>query len=731
MATLLGMATESLQGVLERIVYFNEENNYCIGELRVDKGANGGSGPTTIVGTMPGVQCGETLLLQGQWKQHREYGDQFAVERFESRLPASVYGIRKYLGSGLVKGIGKVYADKIVDKFGEDTLRIISEESGRLREVPGIGAGRAKKIKQSWEEAHHERELVMFLQTYGVSISQCKRLIRMYGGQAKQVLQNEPYRVAREIDGIGFKTADKIAINLGYANDGPQRIDAGILYTLRTLEDEGHTGFPIDALEQKAVELLGAAPPIIAGRIRELLQQKELVSEQGTSLVQVPMMRQAERKIAQHIEQLNQSPSNWPAIVVDKAVQWAQERAGFAFAQEQAAAVKACLEHKVVIITGGPGTGKTTILRAVVDILRAKKIKMQLGSPTGRAAQRLSQSARMNAQTLHRMLKFDPMAGGFQANEDKPLSGQCFIIDEASMLDTRLASVLFRALPARAHIILVGDIDQLPSVGAGNVLRDLIESGQCKVVKLQKIFRQGKDSGIVTTAHAVLAGVPSPPNIVERLVQMNPELDLQMCSVPQGEHCIEALVRLCSEDLPKRFGLDPIKDVQVLAPMHKGICGVGNINQRLQEALNSNTSGVRFGNQFFKVGDKIIQMRNNYDKNLFNGDLGIVTRINLEAGTIAARFDSGEIDYERPELAELSLAYAFSIHKSQGSEFPCVVMPLLKAHFMLLQRNLLYTGITRARNKVILLGDPAAYAMAVRNQDTSRRFTGLLQQCIG
>ena len=722
------MPIGTVQGVLERIVYFNEENNYCIGELQID-GQKGER--TTIVGTMPGVQCGETLSLEGAWKEHREYGQQFAVAKFESRLPASVYGIRKYLGSGLVKGIGKVYADKIVDKFGEDTLRVISEESGRLKEVPGIGAGRAKKIKLAWEETHHERELVVFLQTYGVSIGQCKRLIKMYGVQAKQILQNEPYRVAREIDGIGFKTADKIAINLGFANDGPQRLDAGIIYALQKLEEEGNTGFPIDGLEQTACELLGSAPPQIGARIQELLKQKEIVSEDGSALVQMPNFRHAERKIAEHIDQLNKSPSSWPGIQSDKAVTWAQERAGFDFAPEQAAAVKACLDHKIVIITGGPGTGKTTILRAVVDILRAKKVKLQLGSPTGRAAQRLSQSTGMSAQTLHRMLKFEPAAGGFQANEDKPLSGQCFIIDEASMLDTRLASVLFRAVPARAHVILVGDIDQLPSVGAGNVLRDLIGSGQCTVVKLETIFRQGQDSGIVTTAHAVLAGVASPPNVVERLAQLDPNLDLQMCSVPQGEHCIKALVQLFREDIPKRFGLDPVKDVQVLAPMHKGVCGVGNINIRLQEALNPNTSGVRFGNNFFKVGDKVIQMRNNYDKNLFNGDLGIVTQINLEAGTIVARFDSSEVDYEPAELAELSLAYAFTIHKSQGSEFPCVVMPLLKAHYMLLQKNLLYTGITRAKTKVILVGDPAAYAMAVRNEETARRFTGLLQQFSG
>lgn len=770
----------SLTGVLERIIFFNEENHYTIAELRPenakaadDPAANPpaeGKSLVTIVGPLPGVQCGETLQLTGEWTKHAQHGAQFKITGYKSELPSSVYGIRKYLGSGLVPGIGKVYANKIVDAFGVDTFRVLSEESGKLRKVPGIGKVRAGAIKAAWEEQRTLREVHIYLQTYGVTTSQCVKIVNQFGPEAKQIITHEPYRMAREIDGIGFKTADRIAINLGYANDAPPRLDAGLIYALETLQEEGHTAYPREELVTYTATLLETSAERVEARIDALIAQKAIVahgpsgaepSEHSAQLaarnaaaIQLPLNTRAEQRIADTVRRLTAVPSGLPAIKVDAAVQWAQDKAGFAFHPLQSSAIKNALTHKFSILTGGPGTGKTTILRALVDILKAKKVRVTLAAPTGRAAQRLAGTTGGFASTIHRLLKFE--RGAFTVNEAHPLATDFLIVDEASMLDTRLAAALLQAVPARAHLLLVGDIDQLPSVGAGNVLKDLIavssELGSANspapspiaqrpspagaaalpVTRLSFVYRQGKESAIVTTAHAINEGIALPPPVLGEVGKAQAWSDLNFIAATDAEDCLAKIVELCTHFIPAHFKwFNPITDVQVLAPMHKGTVGVGNLNTRLQAALNPHQKGLRAVSGEYRPGDKLIQLRNNYDKGLFNGDIGRVVSTDLTKGTLIADFDGEQHVFERGEFGEVALAYAISIHKSQGSEYPVVIVPLLKAHFMMLQRNLVYTAITRGKKKVFLVGEPAAYSMAVRNAESKFRHTHLRQKIVG
>ncbi len=719
---------EALHGVLERIVFYNEENHYCVGEFRAREGGQ----TVTVAGALPAVQCGETLRLAGRWTDHDRFGRQFKIREFRSTLPSTVYGIRKYLGSGLVPGLGKVFADNIVDHFGAETLKIISEESARLREVPGIGRKRARAIKKAWEEQRSVREVMMFLQTYGVTVAQCVKIVGKYGHDAARILRSEPYQVVREIPGIGFKTADKIAINIGFANDSAPRIEAGILHALQTLEDEGHTAYPREDLQSYAAELLQTDPANIDRGLESLLGDGSLRLDKREKLLQLPLTEQAESKIAQGVSRLLKHSSGFPPIKIEAAVNWAEARAGIEFAPEQAQAVKTALSEKLSVITGGPGTGKTTILRAIVEILGAKKVKIMLASPTGRAAQRMSEAAGIQARTIHRLLKFDPAEGRFTVNESNPLTAGAVILDEASMLDNRLAAALFRALPAELHLVMVGDVDQLPSVGAGNVLKDLMESGSIAVTRLKTIYRQEARSPIVTVAYEVLGGNPATPtrHPASELDTLEPQEDLRFIAAPDPDQCLQAVLDLCSRFLPQKLGLDPVWDTQVIAPMHKGIVGIANLNKALQAIINPRSSGIRFGDCRFSIGDKIIQTRNNYEKQIFNGDLGKITAVNLESGTLAAEFDSKILDFDRSEMADLQLAYATTVHKAQGSEFPVVILPLLKQQYMLLQRNLLYTALTRGRKKVFLVGDPAAYAMAVKNKESAHRCTGLRHKIV-
>lgn len=711
-------AETTLSGVVDRIVWLDEEKGFTIAELAAEDGSR-----TMVLGNLAGVQCGETVDVTGSWERHPQHGAQLRVRSFASRLPSSVHGIRKYLGSGLIHGVGKVYADKIVARFGERTLDIISNHSARLREVEGIGPQRAKAIKAAWEEQRALREVMVFLQTYGVTNALCLRIVKAYGERAKEVLTKEPYRVCREVEGVGFLTADKIARNLGLPTAGSQRVDAGILHALGELESDGHSAYPQNALADAATGLLGVDRPVVAERLDALVGDRTLeVTGRGPErLVQLRALASAEESIAAGIRRLLAGEGSLPAIAVDRAVAWAQDRAGFAFSDLQSDAVRTALTRKVSILTGGPGTGKTTILRALGDILGAKRCRVVLAAPTGRAAQRMAEAARAPASTLHRLLGYDPAKRGFVHGADNPVPADFFVVDESSMLDSRLAAAFLRALPDRAHLLLVGDVNQLPSVGAGSVLDDLIASGLAPVTRLDTIFRQGARSGIVRTAHAILHGDREPPPPSPDPASMDfAGNDIHFVRCDEPEACVRAAVRLCSEVLPRALRLDPLRDIQVLAPMHKGTGGIHALNLALQERLRRGPGAPgRIG-----VGDKVIQTRNNYDLGIFNGDLGVVTG-QSEGGGLEVDFDGNRVELERAQANDLQLAYAISIHKSQGSEFPAVVIPLLRQHSILLARNLVYTAVTRGRRQVVLVGDPSAYAMAVRNVADTRRVTSL------
>ncbi len=754
-----------IQGVLERIIYSNEENAYTVGEFRLQE-AGAKSRTTSITGVLPGVQCGETLELFGQWSHHPEYGDQFKIDTFASRLPSNVYGIRKYLGSGLVPGIGPKYAERIVDKFGADTLRVITEESKRLQEVEGIGRGRAASIKKSWDDQRAFRDVLMFLQTYGVTTAHCVRLVKKYGAETKQIIQEDPFRLAREIDRIGFKTADKIARNLGLPNESATRIAAGISHTCSNLEEEGHTLIPARDLIAAATTLLEVGGDRVVDELHAMAGRREMVEvrREDKQYYQLPKTAKAESQLAECVVRLLKAPSSLPGIRVDKALEWAQNKAGFAFASEQSTALETALTHKVSILTGGPGTGKTTILRSLVSILAAKKARIQLASPTGRAAQRMADSTGHPASTIHRLLKFDPSEGGFFHGPDNPLDATILIIDESSMLDTRLAAHLLRALKPKAHLLLVGDSDQLPSVGPGNVLKDLIASGKIPVTRLQRIFRQEETSSIVSMAHRILHGETSLPYSANLAKDIDEGHDFHFITADSPEACLQKTIRTVRDYIPDRLGMDPIRDTQVLAPMHKGIVGIQNLNTELQKHLNpielarqrknaglSQSRGthlrptqnhfrqrtgkpipaeIRMGASAFRIGDKVIQTRNNYEKNLFNGDIGLITGISPDGVRLLIDFDGEIHDFEKGELSDLNLAYAISIHKSQGSEYPVVLIPLMKQHFLMLQRNLIYTGVTRGRQKAYVVGDPEAWQIGVHNKEAALRQTDLINKML-
>ena len=716
---------EGLEGVLERITFYNEENGFLIGKLK----GNDKSAEVAVVGKAPKVQCGETLALKGKWVNHPKHGRQFSFDSFESKLPASAYGIRKYLASGLIHGIGKTYANKIVDKFGADTLNVISEDSGRLREVGGIGKKRIKNIREAWQEQKAVREVMMFLQTYGVTDALCLRLVRKYGNTAKTVLETDPYRIIREVKGIGFKTADKIALNLGLSNNGPKRIEAGILHTVQEAEDQGHNHMERRELVIQSANLLESDSNEVDNRIESLIESADLVISKADWL-QLPSTARAEITLAQSLINLNQTRSSLPPIKAEKAIAWAQDKAGFGFADAQSDGIREALLAKVSILTGGPGTGKTTILRALVSILRAKKAKVLLAAPTGRAARRMAESCSYFAQTVHRLLKFDPSQGGFTVNEQNPLICDFIIMDEASMLDLRLAAALVRSIPPQSHLLLVGDADQLPSVGSGNVLKDLIVSKLFKVTRLAVTFRQAEDSGIVGLAHGILEGKTSPPTPLDHPSGLNPQHDVHFIRANSPEECVSHITLLLKEILPKKFSIDPNNNVQVLAPLHRGIAGIGNLNDQIRDSINPHGATHSMGFNLFREGDRVIQTRNNYDKDVFNGDMGIIDSVDSINGKIEILFEGRRIIYERMEITDLQPAYAISVHKSQGSEYPVVIFPLLKQHFMMLQRNLVYTGLTRAKKKVIFVGDPAAYAMAIRNNKTLVRQTDLIRKIL-
>ena len=716
-----------LKGVLKRIVYTNPENGYSICQL--DLGRR--QGLVTLIGYFPGVQCGETLKVRGRWTEHEKFGKQLKAESFQSTLPVDIHGIRQYLSSGLVHGIGKEYANKIVEFFGTETFNVLNEASARLLEVPGIGKKRAKQIKEAWDEQQAVRDTMIFLQAYGISNTQCLRLYQYYGQDTKKVITQNPYVIVKTIEGIGFKSADKIALNLGLTVDSEFRIDAALEYVLSEAEADGNTGARQENLVQKTAELLDIAAPLIATRLQKLLEDNVLSEYPASRLIQRSRMSIHEACVAKHIQRLFNTPSCLPLIQADQALAWAEQKLEIRWSETQKKALKAILQSKLSVLTGGPGTGKTTLLKALVGVLQTKHIRLCLAAPTGRAAQRMGEATGVKARTVHRTLKFEPSIGRFTYDDANPLPIDFLILDESSMLDVPLTHALLRAIPDKAHVLLVGDIYQLPSVGPGNVLNDFINSPYFHVESLNEIFRQGQKSSIVSTAHNILQGkrtLESP--VVLPHGSINWTEDFHFIGIENPDQCLDVLKFFCWDRLPKQYGVDPIRDIQILAPMHRGGMGIEQINLAFQEQMGLQRRKVEVGSQAFFIGDKVIQLKNNYDKNIFNGDLGIIQGVDGENKELIVNFNDEEHVLERRDCLDLKLAYAISIHKSQGSEFPIVLIPLFTQHFVMLKRNLLYTAITRGRKKVFIFGDPRAYSIAVRTLDSTIRQTTLKERLL-
>jgi exodeoxyribonuclease V alpha subunit len=718
----------TIQGLLERITYYNEETDFVVAKLHED----GKRELTTIVGNLSGIKLGESLRLTGSWVHNRKFGEQFRVEKIEITVPATLFGIQKYLGSGLIKGIGPVMAERIVKKFGLDTLEMIEKRPNRLSEVDGIGPKRIAMIRKAWEEQKEVKEIMIFLQGHGVSAAYSAKIYKHYGNRAIQVVKGNPYRLAQDIQGIGFITADRIAQNIGIASDSIIRAKAGFLYVLNELTGEGHVYWPENHLIRRAKEILKIGQEIIIKAMTELSGEKEIFLEdietpENGRAVYLASFYIAERGIAQGLRKLKESPSSIRPIHPEKAIEWIQKKLNIELAQRQKEAILLAGSSKVLIITGGPGTGKTTLIRAILRIFQQLKLKIFLGAPTGRAAKRMSEATGWEAKTLHRMLEYSPRKGSFQKDQDDPLEADVVIIDEASMVDTLLMYHLLKAIPSQAHLILVGDVDQLPSVGPGNVLKDMIDSAIFTVVRLTEIFRQAQESMIVVNAHRVNEG--EFPILKE--IDRKETSDFYFVEEEDPEKILNKIVALCSERIPQRFGFHPVRDIQVLTPMHKGLIGVSNLNLELQRRLNPDPSGITLGSRHLKLGDKVMQIVNNYDKDVFNGDMGWIARINQEDRELTVDFDGRLVTYDFSELDEIVLSYAISIHKSQGSEYPAVIMAVSTQHYLLLQRNLIYTGITRARKLVVLIGTQKALAIAIRNNKPQLRFTRLSERLRG
>lgn len=728
-----------LEGVLERITYANEENGYTV--ARVDTGRGAGD-LLTVVGSLLGAQPGESLRMEGRWGSHPQYGKQFTVENYTTVLPATIQGIRRYLGSGLIKGIGPRIADRIVEHFGTDTLDIIEQEPKRLVEVPGLGPKRTKLIGAAWEEQKAIKEVMVFLQGVGVSTSIAVRIYKKYEDASISVVKNQPYRLAADVWGIGFLTADRIAQAVGIPHDSPERVKAGLQYALSQSTDQGHCFLPEEQLIADSVKLLQVDTGLVIDCLGELVAEEGVVREpvpgpQGgaervNAVYLVPFHRAELSLAAQVLRLLRTGEDRMPGfqdVDWDRALSWLAGHTGAELAPEQQQAVRLALTSKVAVLTGGPGCGKSFTVRSVVELARAKKAKVVLAAPTGRAAKRLAELTGAEASTVHRLLELKP-GGDAAYDKDRPLDADLVVVDEASMLDLLLANKLVKAVAPGAHLLMVGDVDQLPSVGAGEVLRDLLaEGGPVPRVRLTRIFRQAQQSGVVTNAHRINSGVPPLTQGLSDFFHFVEE---------ETEDAGRLAVDVAARRIPAKFGLDPRRDVQVLAPMHRGPAGAGNLNGLLQQAITPARPDLpekRFGGRVFRVGDKVTQIRNNYEKGkngVFNGTVGVVTSLDLDEQRLTVRTDEDEeVPYDFDELDELAHAYAVTIHRSQGSEYPAVVIPVTTGAWMMLQRNLLYTAVTRARKLVVLVGSRKAIGQAVRTVSAGRRFTALAHRLSG
>ncbi|UBU18675.1 SF1B family DNA helicase RecD2 [Nonomuraea gerenzanensis] len=724
-----GPPASTIDAVLERITYANEETGYTIARVATERS---GADLLTVVGPLLGAQVGESLRLRGRWTSHPRYGRQFEVWSYSTVLPATVQGIRRYLGSGLIKGIGPKMAERIVDHFGTATLDVIEQQPERLVEVPGLGPKRTKMIAAAWEEQKIIKEVMIFLQGVGVSTSIAVRIFKQYGDTSISVVKSQPYKLADDVWGIGFKTADTIAQAVGIPHDSPERVKAGLRYTLSQAADDGHCYLPAPNLVADAVKILDVPPDLITGCLEELVAEEGVVRElvpagdNDVPAVYLPPFHRAETALAGGLLTLLRHGHDRLKAFADvdweRAETWLHGQTGAELADEQRQAVRLALTEKVAVLTGGPGCGKSFTVRSIVLLARAKRARVILAAPTGRAAKRLAELTGHEATTVHRLLQLRP-GGEATFDRDNPLDADLVVVDEASMLDLLLANKLVKAVAPGAHLLFVGDVDQLPSVGAGEVLKDLLAADDIPRVRLTQIFRQAQESGVVVNAHRVNTG---------RHPVLEGMADFFLFPCEEPEEIAQLTVDVVARRIPRRFRLDPRRDVQVLAPMHRGAAGAGALNTALQEALTPAREGMperRYGGRVFRVGDKVTQLRNNYDKGaagVFNGTVGIVTDIRPDEHKLTVLTDEDEaVDYAFDELDELAHAYAVSIHRSQGSEYPAVVIPLATSAWMMLQRNLLYTAITRAKKLVVIVGSRRALAQAVRTKGAGRRHTGL------
>ena len=711
-------AQEVLAGLVERVTYHNAENGFCV--LRVK--ARGHRDVVTVIGHAATIAAGEWITAAGEWVNDRTHGQQFKARFLRTSPPTSADGIETYLSSGMIRGVGPVYAKKLVRAFGEKLFDVIEATPDRLREVDGIGKVRAAGIVAAWAEQKAVREIMVFLHSHGVGTARAVRIFKTYGGDAIQVMTENPYRLARDIRGIGFKTADAIAMKLGIEKTALVRVRAGISYALTEAMEEGHCGLPTDELVPLAEKLLEVPQELIRTAIDLELREGTVVADRVADkrCLFLTGLYRAERTIAERLVRLANGTLPWPGIDPGKALPWVEDRIGLALAESQVAAIRLALISKVLVMTGGPGVGKTTIVKAILRILAAKGVKLLLCAPTGRAAKRMSEATGFEARTIHRLLEVDPKGGGFKRGNENPLDCDLLVVDETSMVDVLLMQALMQAMPDQAALLLVGDIDQLPSVGPGQVLADVIASGAVPVVRLTEVFRQAAQSHIISSAHRINQGsIPdlSPPEAAS---------DFYFVPAADPESAVGRILELVKTRIPRRFGFDPVRDIQVLCPMNRGGVGARSLNIELQAALNpaGDRKVERFG-WTFAPGDKVMQIENDYDKEVYNGDIGYIDDVDPDAGEIVASFDGRVVRYGFGELDMLVPAYAATIHKSQGSEYPAVVIPMLTQHYAMLQRNLLYTGVTRGKRLVVLVGQKKAIAIAVRNVAGRRRWSKL------
>jgi exodeoxyribonuclease V alpha subunit len=724
-ATSPAPASEVLAGVVERVTFHNAENGFCVLRLK----ARGQRDLITLVGHTATISAGEFVQASGAWTNDRTHGLQFRAQFLKATAPTTLEGIEKYLGSGMIRGIGPVCAKKLVAAFGEQVFELIEQEPDRLREVTGIGPKRAARIVAGWAEQKVIREIMLFLHSHGVGTSRAVRIYKTYGPDAVRVVSENPYRLARDIRGIGFRTADQIASRLGIERTAMIRVRAGISYALAEAMDEGHCGLPEAALVRATCALLEVDQPLAAQALADELAAGEVVADtlEGRPCVFLAGLYRAEREIAERLLAAAQGSVPWGTIDADTAVPWVEARTGVVLAPSQRAAVASAVRAKALVITGGPGVGKTTLVNAILRVLAAKRVEVALCAPTGRAAKRLAESTGMEAKTIHRLLEADPKQGGFKRGETHPLACDLLVVDETSMVDVPLMRALLRALSPGTALLLVGDVDQLPSVGPGHVLSDVIASGAVPVVRLTEVFRQAAQSRIVTSAHRINHG-----QMPELARAAEAGSDFYFVDAPDPEDAARKVLAIVGSRIPRRFGLDPVRNVQVLCPMNRGGVGARSLNIELQRVLNppGELRVERFGSTF-GPGDKVMQVENSYEREVYNGDLGVVRGIDIEEGVLVAEFDGREVSYSFGELDELVLAYATTIHKAQGSEYPAVVIPVTTQHYPMLARNLLYAGVTRGKRLVVLVGSRKALGIAVRGEQTRRRWSKLREWLAG